>query len=148
MAKIKVKRVRPNAKLPHRTYHSDAGYDVFASFVTETDTQVEVQLGIAVQPEEGYYIEVVPRSSISKKRLQLANSVGIIDPTYRGEIIMVFNKIFHESGFFEGDFSVKIGEKIGQLIIRKQELVEFEEVKELDETVRGHLGFGSTGNGL
>jgi dUTP pyrophosphatase len=141
--KIFVKKTRPDAKLPQQTHRSDVGYDVFAAFVIETDTQVKVHLGIAVEPQPDYYVELVPRSSISKKSLMLANGVGIVDPDYRGELIMVFNKLWQE-GKYIGQYKVEVGEKIGQIIVREQIKADFYEVKELVDTVRGEGGFGST----
>jgi dUTP pyrophosphatase len=94
--------------------------------------------GIAVCPPDGYYTEVVPRSSLSKTGYMLANSVGIIDSSYRGSIKVVVT----------GDESLKSLElpfKGFQLVVRKQYHANFAEVDTIDETARGDGGFGSTG---
>ena len=153
MNKLKVRRLLETAKLPYRAHADDTGYDICATQVVDTNMQVIVHTGISVQPESGYYVEVVPRSSISKKRLQLANSLGIIDAGYTGEIILVFNKLplvdylghvyMPPSDPF--NHGVTEGEKIAQLIIRRREDVEIVEVNGLEETKRSDAGFGSTG---
>ena len=157
MNKLKVKRLSDTARLPIRAFDTDSGWDVFSDRVQYTMSQVKVFTGIAVQPEEGYYVEVVPRSSISKKKLQLANSIGIIDYAYRGEIILVFNKVplvdysgccsvpVNSGSYIYQEYEIKDFEKIAQLIVRKREDVEIVEVEKLDVTARNDGGFGSTG---
>ena len=143
MVNIKVKKLVDNATLPVKAHGTDAGYDLTAASV-ESDflhNQIKVHTGIAIQPEPGYYCEIFPRSSVYKKQLELANSVAIIDSGYTGEIILVFdnigNTILHSK--------IEKGERIAQLIVRKQEDAVFEEVTVLDTTSRGEGGFGSTG---
>ncbi len=156
MNKLKVKRLSDTAKLPERAHSDDSGYDIFADKVQHSLTQIKVFTGIALQPEEGYYTEVVPRSSISKKKLQLANSFGVIDYAYRGEVILVFNKMPFVNYAGEctvpitpgtstyPDYDIKEGEKIAQLIVRKREDVEIVEAASLDVTARNDGSFGST----
>jgi len=151
MATIKIKRLTPTAKIPSRAFVTDTGYDVYADRLEFGlhNNQIIVHTGIAVQPEPGYYVEVYPRSSVAKKYAQLANSVGIIDETYTGEIILVFNGIpEHMSSdgvFYSKHFGISVGEKIAQLIVRKRIDADFIEVDELGWTPRGDGGFGSTG---
>lgn len=150
---IKVQRITKTAKIPMRSSATATGYDLFADRVDYDDSthQLKVFTGIAVQPEPGYYVEVYPRSSICKKMLQLANSVGIIDEDYTGEIILVFNML--PVGYSEFKMlwyspasSIKVGEKIAQMVVRQRIDADFIEVSYLDNTVRGDGGFGSTGN--
>lgn len=136
--KIKAKKIRPNASLPSKQSLGDAGYDIAASHIEETDTQVKIYTGISVEPPIGIYLELFPRSSVVKKGLSLANSVGIIDNSYRGEIIAIFNKLPNYKG-------ISLGERIGQLVPRQYSVCMFEEVKELSDTFRGDGAFGSTG---
>ena len=68
----------------------------------------------------------------------LINSVGIIDNSYRGELICIFYKLPNNS-------PIEIGEKIAQLIPKQYGLVNFIEVNELNETLRADKGFGSSG---
>jgi dUTP pyrophosphatase len=81
----------------------------------------------------------MPRSSISKTGLMLSNSCGTIDSGYRGSITFKFLIINNMQTQYEA------GDRIGQIIIRKLEYVEFVEVDELGESERGAGGFGSTG---
>jgi dUTP pyrophosphatase len=149
---IKIQRITPTAKIPTRTHPSDTGYDLYADKVEYTDCphQLTVYTGIAVQPEPGYYVEVYPRSSVGKKFIQLANSVGIIDETYTGQIILKFNMIPDSIDFgrnvlwYPPAASIKVGEKIAQMVVRKRIDADFIEVSYLDNTVRGEGGFGST----
>ena len=78
---IKVQRITKTAKMPTRAHDTDTGYDIYADSVEfdPATAQLKVHTGIAVQPDSGYYVEIFPRSSVSKNFLQLANSVGIID---------------------------------------------------------------------
>jgi dUTP pyrophosphatase len=88
---------------------------------------------------------------VAKKHLQLANSVGIIDEEYRGEMVLIFDKIntsYSDKGVIwaiaDGQ-KYTVGEKFAQLVVRERLDAEWEEVTELGETERGAGGFGSTG---
>ena len=93
-----------------------------------------------IEIEEGYYTEIVPRSSISKSGYMLANSIGIIDNNYRGNLMIALTKICDYTPEIELPF------KCCQLIIRKQISANLFEVKSNDftETERNEGGFGST----
>jgi dUTP pyrophosphatase len=140
-----VKKVLPGAVLPTKAHKSDIGYDLtlvaFDKIIYDDDTsQVALfDTGIAVMPEDGYYVEIVPRSSLSKTPYSLANSVGIIDPDYRGTL-----KIALRMG--KDVPSPLLPFKGFQMIVRKTVESEINEVEELNETLRGDGGFGSTGN--
>lgn len=88
--------------------------------------------GISIKPPEGYYTEIVPRSSIVKHNTMLANGIGIIDPTYRGTLkICLTNPV-------ECPFS------LCQLILKPMPPdIQITKVSNLDATYR-HGGFGST----
>ena len=164
--KVKIKKLHPDAVIPTYSKAGDAGMDLTIADTTnigETFTGfIEFRTGIAVEIPEGYVGLVFPRSSISKTPFILANSVGVIDSGYRGEIMVRFkfdaNLILVDSAIgeqyteeekkFFGEYEPifpKIGDKIAQLIILPYPQVEFEEVTELSETDRGEGGFGSTG---
>lgn len=140
--KLRVKKLTDVAKLPTKAHPTDVGFDLFAISeftVNEKDFgYLEYGTGLSVTPPPGYYCQIVPRSSISKTGLILANSVGTIDPDYTGELIVRFKWIPKTAKY-------KIGEKIAQLVILPLPEVEVEEVEELEETERGIGGFGSTG---
>jgi dUTP pyrophosphatase len=122
----------------------DAGLDITATnlfydaeknlFVYGTDLKLEIP--------EGYVGIIFPRSSISKYDLSLANSVGVIDSSFRGEVILKFRPTIPFGKVYE------VGEKIGQLILFKYPTVNVIQVNsesDLSLTDRGDGGFGSTG---
>lgn len=139
---LRFKKCDPDAVIPTKAHPSDTGYDLTLIGMSKDmsrggQTIIMFDTGIAVCPPDGYYTEVVPRSSLSKTGFMLANSVGIIDASYRGSIKVVLT----------GDdslHSLQLPFKGFQLILRKLEEVEAIEVDDLDETTRGTGGFGST----
>lgn len=163
MLKVKVLILDEKAAMPVRAHDTDSGYDLKMIEVSKIkDDVVFFRTGIAVQPPAGYYFEVFPRSSISKLPLELANSIGVIDETYTGEIIIPvrFLNPTIESGekkYTDGIVNNKV-HTIGQaanivlvnrpvlfqMILRKRYDAEFEQVDSLTETERGDGGFGST----
>lgn len=82
---------------------------------------------------------LTPRSSMSNTPLRCANSVGIIDEDYRGEISIVYENVSCKN------YTINKGDRIAQLIIVPIKLVDVVEVDELSETERGAGGYGSTG---
>jgi dUTP pyrophosphatase len=134
---IKIKKLHPNAVIPKYAHEGDAGMDIYALSMEIRDKYVEYKTGLAFEIPENYVMLIFPRSSISDKDLILKNCVGVLDSGYRGELKLRFKK--------DGETIYNVGEKIGQLIILPYPAVEFEEVKELSESVRGEGGFGSTG---
>ena len=135
-----VRRVRPDAVMPSQMNDDDVGYDVTVVALAKT-FESGVQLydtGLQLRPPPGYYVEVVPRSSISKTHYALANSVGIIDPGYRGNVMIALRKTNVHAP------DLRLPCVIAQLILRKIEKCFMFEVDELDWTERGEGGFGST----
>ena len=128
------------AIVPSKAHHDDIGYDLtlidVAKVVSDKITMYDT--GIAVKPPIGYYTEVVPRSSFSKSGYVLANSIGVIDPQYRGTIKVVVLKVDDNAE------PIYLPYKGFQLILRKAETCNVKVVDELDETDRGDGGFGST----
>jgi len=86
----------------------------------------------------GYYIEIVPRSSLSKSGYMLANSVGIIDSSYRGNIYIALIKIDDDAEEIQFPF------RCCQFVVRKQYDMTFIQKDEFDTTHRADGGFGST----
>ncbi len=143
--RIKVKKVRENARLPFRATAGSAGADLFACIGESVEVgageRVLIPTGIAIElsdPETGAF--VFPRSSLSTKHgLSLANCVGVIDSDYRGEIkVPVIN---HS----DCPYTVHDGDRIAQMVILPILLPEFMECDRLGETERAEGGFGSTG---
>ena len=129
--------------------------------------QYKTNLKVAVQKERvfssfghtdlDYDILAFPRSSVSKYNLTLANSIGLIDADYRGEVLLRFKYNWQPEDYrirtdnlLEGrvnfDKLYNKGDKVCQLKVTKVENVKFELVDELDSTNRGDGGFGSTDN--
>lgn len=137
MLKIKIKKLTKEAVIPKYQNHGDAGMDVHSVSKTETEKYIEYGTGLALEIPEGYVCLIFPRSSVSKKDLMLANSVGVLDSGYRGELKLRFQKF--------GEDNYEVGERIGQILIIPHPKIEIEEVLELSETIRGDGGFGSSG---
>ena len=98
--------------------------------------------GIQVKPPAGFYLEILPRSSLSKTGYILANSVGIIDPDYRGSLLIALMKVDRDMP----DIDVSKKPKLCQLVLRRQYEMTLTEHSSLDQTERGDKGFGSTDN--
>jgi dUTP pyrophosphatase len=140
---VKIKKVNSLAQIPSYAKDGDAGMDLIAtSIISDTPTQITYGLGVALEIPKGFVGLVFPRSSIRKTRLQLSNSVGVIDSGYRGELQATFNKINNNS-VSENDY--KVGDRVAQIMIIPHPPIEFEEADELSDTERGEGGFGSTG---
>lgn len=99
-----------------------------------------VPTGLFMALPVGYEAQIRPRSGLAIKRgLSLVNTPGTIDSDYRGEIMVPLINLSAE------DQLVEDGERIAQMIVAKYELVKWQVVTELDETVRGAGGFGHSG---
>jgi dUTP pyrophosphatase len=120
---------------------NSSGLDIalLENLTIKSKTTEFIKLGIACEPQfnHGYYL--YPRSSLSKTPLRLANSVGIIDSSYRGELIAAVDNISEE------DFDIKQGQRLFQLCSPTLEPINYTVTNELSETKRGDCGFGSTG---
>lgn len=133
-------RTRDDAVPPKKTRASDSGYDItIIEKIKVVGTVHFYTTGIKVKPEYGWYFEMVPRSSISKTGYILANSVGTIDQSYVGEVIVALMKI--DSNAKDLELPCRITQLIPRPIIHK----EFLETDDIEETDRGDGGFGSTG---
>jgi dUTP pyrophosphatase len=98
-----------------------------------------VDFGIAAKTIDGSGFWVLPRSSLSKTPLRLANSMGLIDPSYRGNIIGAL----HNTS--DTDYVVEKGTRLLQICIPVLMPFTVKWVDKLDDTERGSGGFGSTG---
>lgn len=141
---IKFTKCHEDARLDKQR-DTDAGLDLNLVDVKKiVGDVVFFGTGIKVQPPPDYYFELAPRSSICKTQWILANSIGIIDQEYRGEIIVPLRYFGHHSMQYAID-KLELPIKMVQLILRKQPKFHLYEVEELDETSRGDRGFGSSG---
>jgi len=138
--KVKIKKLHENAIIPKYAKLGDCGLDLTATSFTPGRGFMEYGTGLAIEIPEGYVGLIFPRSSISNKALTLANSVGVIDSGYRGEIKCRF---YSANDQFT---SYNLGDRIAQLVILPYPEIELEEIEELSETERSIGGFGSTNN--
>ena len=138
--KIRIKKIHPDANVPHYAHGADAGLDLFSveSFEIEPGERKSIPLGLAIEIPEGYVGLIWDKSGLSHK-YGIKTFGGVIDSGYRGEI---HAGIMNLSDKF---FSFEKGHKIAQLLIQKVDHPEFEEVKELSDSDRGSNGFGSSG---
>ena len=137
---INIKKTNELAIIPKYAHSTDAGMDLVAVSMNETDKYIEYDTGIALEIPKGYVGLVFPRSSVSKLDLVQANSVGIIDSSYRNSIEVRFKKLKDN-----GACVYVPGERIAQLIILPYPMIGFNEVEKLSDSDRGLGGFGSTG---
>ena len=144
---VKICKLSENAVIPTYAHPGDAGMDVVATSVNVTDDYIEYGTGLSFEVPEGYCMLIFPRSSNSKKDLILANSVGILDSTYRGELKLRFKKCYQPVIYgLVAKTIYDVGDKVGQIMILPYPQINFTEVDFLSETERGDGGFGSTGN--
>lgn len=149
---VKIKLL-PGGKMPVKKTADAAAWDCFArEDVVVGNNPVLIGLGFMAEPPKGYYLEIVPRSSIGLKTpLRQPNSVGIIDADYRGEVKAMYEVPVGLRDFSIGvqisvrEFVIQSGDRIAQMILRKMEEADLVQVDELSETERGEGGFGSTG---
>jgi dUTP pyrophosphatase len=152
--KIRFKKLVPEAKTPYKAIDIDAGFDLYCTSIDETPDFIQYNTGIAVEIPEGYVGLIFPRSSITKYDLMLKNSIGVIDASYRGEIMCRFQPIINnniknivfEVNDIEFNKRYDIGDRVAQIVFMELPKITLVEAQELSETQRGEGGFGSTGN--
>jgi dUTP pyrophosphatase len=137
--KVKFKKLNVSAVTPAYAKDGDAGLDFVATSVSLNEGYYEYGTDISVEIPVGYVGLLFPRSSISGTKQILANSIGVIDSGYRGEIKFRFKTLHMLDGRV-----YNVGEKVGQLVIIPYPTIEMEEVDELSESERGNGGFGSS----
>ncbi|KAE8691238.1 Deoxyuridine 5'-triphosphate nucleotidohydrolase [Hibiscus syriacus] len=137
---LKVKILSEKVILSSRGSALTVGYDLSS----ETDTKVPakgktlIPTDLSIIVPEGTYGRVAPRSGLAWKH-SIDMGAGVIDADYRGHLgVILFN-------YSDVDFEVKVGDRIAQLIIEKIITLDILEVEDLDATIRGAGGFGSTG---
>ncbi|MCF7831706.1 MAG: dUTP diphosphatase [Candidatus Pacebacteria bacterium] len=136
---LKIKKLKPDAKLPTYAKEGDAGLDLYAmeDFVINPMEHVIVWHGFALEFPNGYAALVKDKSSISKAGLHTMG--GVFDAGYRGE----YNT--HLVNLSNEEYKIEKGDKVSQLIIFPVAIAEIQEVDELSESERGEGRFGSTG---
>ena len=144
MVKVLVKKLDPNVELPKYKTEGSSGLDLMAfidnPIKISPNTSALIPTGISVAISNDLEIQIRPRSGLAiKSSVTVLNTPGTIDSDYRGEIkIILFNH-------GKEDFIIKNKDRVAQMIIVPVIKIEFEEVDELPNTIRGSGGFGSTG---
>ena len=144
MVKVLVKKLNPKVQLPSYKTEGSSGMDLMAfiesSIKIDPNTSAIIPTGISVAIPNDVEIQIRPRSGLAaKSSISVLNTPGTIDSDYRGEIkVILFN---HSSK----EFIVNNNDRIAQIILVPILKINFEEVDNLPETVRGSGGFGSTG---
>jgi dUTP pyrophosphatase len=130
-----------NAIVPSKIRASDEGYDLWLISIDKkiSDYITRFETGIRVQPEVGYHVEILPRSSLPQNGYMLGNSIGLIDPGYTGTLKVTLVKIDPRAPDLTLPF------KAVQMVLRKSNHFLLKHVDSLDNTNRGEGGFGSTG---
>lgn len=131
-------------QLPSYATLLSAGMDLRANIsediILKPLQRVLVPTGLFIALPQGYEAQIRPRSGLAlKSGITLLNSPGTVDADYRGEIGVIL------ANLSDKNFTIKDGDRIAQMVIAKHELVEWCEVKELDNTERGEGGFGHSG---
>ncbi len=144
-AEIRVRLLRPGARLPLRATPGSVGYDLCAAIDSPITIQsgetVSISVGIAIElPEDASVAGLVfSRSGLGSRGIVLANGVGVIDGDYRGECRAV---LYNRSG---APYTVQPGDRVAQLLFVPVFTPRLVEADELSGTGRGAGGFGSTG---
>jgi dUTP pyrophosphatase len=137
------RKLKPEAPLPSYARPGDAGLDLAAAVDAEIGPgeRVMIPTGVAVAIPPGHAGLVLPRSGLaSREGLTLANSPGLIDAGYRGEVTCAVVNLDRER-----TVSIKRGDRIAQLVIVAVPSVEPNWTEELPPSERGEGGFGSSG---
>ncbi len=141
MIKVKIKKNKENAIVPHYVHDGDAGLDLYSTenYLLKPGERVLVSTGIKLAVPKGYEAQIRPKSGLALNHgLSVLNTPGTIDSGYRGEVGVIVINLGKE------DVRIEKKKKVAQMVFNKVEKVEFSE-EELDNTKRGAGGFGSTG---
>lgn len=142
---LKIKKLRPNAKIPSCATSGSAGMDLHACIdepvkIAPGDLKI-IPTGLAIElPDNKCAAFLYARSGLGVKHgICLSNGVGVIDSDYRGEVCVGLCNVSAE------EYTIEPGERVAQMVIAPVIVPETEEVSQLGETGRGEGGFGSTG---
>ena len=144
MIKVQIKKLDPNVDLPNYETNGSSGVDLKANIKTSITLKIGksciVPTGLCIAIPKDCEVQVRPRSGLAaKSKITILNTPGTIDSDYRGELkVILFNH-------GEKDFIINNRDRIAQMVLMPILKLDFEEVDNLQETVRGSGGFGSTG---
>ena len=137
---LRVCRLSEAASLPVRSTPGAVGYDISSSEATVVAARGSklIATGLSMAIPSGFYGRVAPRSGLAVKK-SIHVGAGVVDPDYRGEVrVLLFN-------LGDADFAIEVGDRIAQLVLEQCATPPVVEVDSLDDTLRSHGGFGSTG---
>ena len=166
---VKIKLLTDNATIPKKSTENAGAWDcTITEIIKESPDYVRCKLGFALQPPPNYRVVLVPRSSITKTKWILSNSIGIGDSDYFHEYEARFrclpSSVYIESNLEKGNdygrsydyiktennieyesFPYEVGDRCIQLFLEEIIPIEFEEVPDINQTTNRIGGFGSTG---
>lgn len=137
---LKVLRLNDDSILPSRGTKHSAGLDLFSPLSIDVSPmeRVLIKLNISIELPDGTYGHILPRSGLALKN-GIHIGAGVVDSDYRGNVgVLLFNlsnEVFH----------VNKGDRIAQMVIKRYESLDVEEIFSNTDTERGNGGFGSTG---
>lgn len=165
MNTIQIKKLGKDARIPTKNW-GDAGYDLYSTedYILKPLERKLLKTNIAISIPNGFFGRICDRSGNALKK-GLHVMAGIIDSTYRGEVGVVLINLNHNFRNYPAymqvidekthkqvfqhivgeDVEIKKGDRIAQLIIEEYKEISWQEVTELDQTIRNVGGFGSTG---
>ena len=138
---LRVKLLRPGARLPERATPGATGYDLYACLDAAIEVgqePVRVPTGLAVEAPRGLDVQIRPRSGLSARGVMV--TLGTIDSDYRGELLVTMYALPHRE-----PHTIHDGDRIAQMVVARAEHPPLELVEELSATARDTGGHGSTG---
>ena len=139
---LKIKKLDNKAIIPNYQTKGSAGFDLHSieDVLLNPGERKLIKTGLAFEIEDGYEVQIRPRSGLAYKYgITVLNSPGTIDSDYRGEIKVLLINHSNEA------FNIKKGDRIAQGVLAKVIEADIIEVRDLNTTLRGDKGFGSTG---
>ena len=140
---LKIKLLNKNSSAPSRAHAEDAGLDIYhigEKLIIKAGEKVKIPTGFAMSVPLGSVAKIYPRSGLATtKGLVLANTVGIIDSSYRGEVFITMKNNSDKL------FTLNKGDRFAQMVLQPCWLWQPQIVAELDSTERGDKGLGGTG---
>ncbi len=137
---LKIKKLHPEAILPKYLHPGDAAMDLYANEakILQPNQRELISTGIAMAIPQGSVGLIWDRSGMAANH-GIKSMGGVIDSNYRGEIKVVLHNLSGQP------FAIEKGTRIAQMLIQPVEQKQILEVEELDDTIRGEKGFGSSG---
>lgn len=138
---VRVRLLRPGARLPVRATTAASGFDITACLDEDVEVgqlPVLVPTGLALEVPEGLDAQLRPRSGLARQGV--LSTFGTLDADYRGELMIALYATSPEVRY-----TIRNGDRIAQLVLTRLADVEFEAAAELSATARGSGGHGSTG---